>query len=163
MKLTTHLHLVLRSKSARSYISPSQHISMAWYLVKHRNNFTFTVLYCPRFSLSLSLSLSSFPPLHILPRLWRLCCPDDPFWSPSALVKLKTKQRRWLPLQQRHGSLLKDRKSIPGSRYGSGGHRDADSAHCRLSGWNSFEYWLKEQILLLLSPFGGTSRLNSVL
>lgn len=40
-----------------------------------------------------------------------------------------------------HGRLLRDRKSIPGSRYGS--HRDCDSALYRDSGWNSFEYWLR--------------------
>jgi hypothetical protein len=42
MKLTTHLHLVLRSKIDWSYTSTPQYAFMAWCLVTHRNNFTFT-------------------------------------------------------------------------------------------------------------------------
>jgi hypothetical protein len=63
---------------------------------------------------------------------------------------------------ERHGGLQRDRKSIPGSRYDSGSHHDCDSAPFRISGWNSFEYWSKEQVLQLLSPFEltGASVLN---
>ena len=39
---------------------------------------------------------------------------------------------------EHRGGLLRDRKSIPGSRYGS--HRDCDSAPYRVSGWNPFAY-----------------------
>jgi hypothetical protein len=42
VKLTTHLHLVPRSKNAWSYTSTLQYVFMAWCLVKHRYNFTFT-------------------------------------------------------------------------------------------------------------------------
>jgi hypothetical protein len=42
VKLTTHLHLVPRSKNAWSYTSTPQYAFMAWCLVKHRDNFTFT-------------------------------------------------------------------------------------------------------------------------
>jgi hypothetical protein len=42
VKLTTHLHLVPRSKNEWSYISTPQYAFMAWCLVKkHRDNFTF--------------------------------------------------------------------------------------------------------------------------
>jgi hypothetical protein len=44
VKLTTHLHLVSRSKNAWSYTSTPQYAFMAWCLVKHRDNFAFTVL-----------------------------------------------------------------------------------------------------------------------
>jgi len=44
MKLTTHLHLMPRSKNAWNYTStPLQYIFMTWYLVKHRDNFTFFI------------------------------------------------------------------------------------------------------------------------
>jgi hypothetical protein len=43
VKLTTHLHLVPRSKTERSYTSTPQYAFMAWCLVKkHRNNSAFT-------------------------------------------------------------------------------------------------------------------------
>jgi hypothetical protein len=41
VKLTTHLHLVPRSKNAWSYALTPQYAFMAWCLVKHRDNFTF--------------------------------------------------------------------------------------------------------------------------
>jgi hypothetical protein len=43
MKLTTDLHQVLRSKNAWSYTSTLPYIFMVWCLVKHRDNFTFTI------------------------------------------------------------------------------------------------------------------------
>jgi len=42
VKPTTVLHLVPRSKNAWSYTSTPQYVFMAWFLVKHRDNFTFT-------------------------------------------------------------------------------------------------------------------------
>jgi hypothetical protein len=42
VKVTTHLHLVPRSKNAWNYISTRQYAFMAWFLVKHRDKFTFT-------------------------------------------------------------------------------------------------------------------------
>jgi hypothetical protein len=42
VKLTTHLHLMPRSKNAWSYTSTPQYVFMAWCLVKHREIFTFT-------------------------------------------------------------------------------------------------------------------------
>jgi hypothetical protein len=41
VKLTTHLHLVPRSKNAWRYTSTPQYVFMAWCLVKHKD-FTFT-------------------------------------------------------------------------------------------------------------------------
>jgi hypothetical protein len=41
MRLTTHLHLVPRSKNAWSYISPPQYAFMECCLVKRRNNLAF--------------------------------------------------------------------------------------------------------------------------
>jgi hypothetical protein len=43
VKLTTHLHLVPRSKNAWSCTSTSQYVFMAWFLVKNRDKFTFKV------------------------------------------------------------------------------------------------------------------------
>jgi hypothetical protein len=40
VKLITHLHLVPRSKNAWSYSSTPQYAFIAWFLVKHRDNFT---------------------------------------------------------------------------------------------------------------------------
>jgi len=42
VKLTTHIHLVLRLKHVELYLHPS-YVFMAWCLVKHRDNFTFTL------------------------------------------------------------------------------------------------------------------------
>jgi hypothetical protein len=39
VKLTTYLHLVPWSKNASNYTSTPQYVSMAWCLVKHRDNF----------------------------------------------------------------------------------------------------------------------------
>jgi hypothetical protein len=39
VKLTTHLHLVPRSKNEWSYISTPQYVFMAWCLVKSRDKF----------------------------------------------------------------------------------------------------------------------------
>jgi len=47
VKLTTHLHLVPRSKNAWSYTSNPQYAFVAWCLVKHRDNFTFTFALLP--------------------------------------------------------------------------------------------------------------------
>jgi hypothetical protein len=41
MKLTTHLHLVSRSRMCGT-IPPLPHVFMAWSLVKHKDNFTYT-------------------------------------------------------------------------------------------------------------------------
>jgi hypothetical protein len=44
VKLTTHLHLVPKSR-IRGAIPPlPQHVCMAWCLVKHKDNFTFTFI-----------------------------------------------------------------------------------------------------------------------
>jgi hypothetical protein len=45
VKLTTHLHLGPRSNNVWSYTSTPQHAFMAWCLVKHRANFTFTLTF----------------------------------------------------------------------------------------------------------------------
>jgi hypothetical protein len=46
VKLTTHLHLVPRLKNEWSYTSTPQYAFMAWCSAKrHRDNFTFTLLY----------------------------------------------------------------------------------------------------------------------
>jgi hypothetical protein len=44
VNLTTHLHLVPRSKDERNYTSIPQYVFMAWCLVKHRDKFTFYLL-----------------------------------------------------------------------------------------------------------------------
>jgi hypothetical protein len=41
VKLLTQLHLMPRLKNASSYTSTSRYIFMTWYLVKHRDSFTF--------------------------------------------------------------------------------------------------------------------------
>jgi hypothetical protein len=56
VKLTTHLHLVPRSKNEWSYTSTPQYAFMAWCLVKHTDNFTFIE---QLLSLSSPLSLPS--------------------------------------------------------------------------------------------------------
>jgi len=45
VKLTTHLHLVARSKNEWSYTSTPQYAVTVWCLVKHRDNFTFYLYY----------------------------------------------------------------------------------------------------------------------
>jgi len=45
VKMTNHLYLVPRSKNAWSYTSTPQYAFVAWCLAKHRDNFTFTLLY----------------------------------------------------------------------------------------------------------------------
>jgi len=45
VKLTTHLHLVPRSKNEWSYISTPQYVFTVWCLVKYRGNFTFTLTF----------------------------------------------------------------------------------------------------------------------
>jgi hypothetical protein len=45
VKLTTHLHLVPRLSVSGSIPQLRQYVLMAWYLGKHRDNFTFTFLY----------------------------------------------------------------------------------------------------------------------
>jgi hypothetical protein len=44
VKLTTRLHLVPRSKNAWSYTSTPQYVFLAWYLVKHKEYFSKTIL-----------------------------------------------------------------------------------------------------------------------
>jgi hypothetical protein len=44
LKLNTNLHLVPRSKNAWSYTSTPHYVFMLWWLIKHRDNFTFTLL-----------------------------------------------------------------------------------------------------------------------
>jgi hypothetical protein len=44
VKLTTHLHLVPRSKNEWSYASAPQYAFMAGVQLKHRDNFAFTLL-----------------------------------------------------------------------------------------------------------------------
>jgi hypothetical protein len=50
VKLTTHLHLVPRSKNAWSYTSTPQYAFVAWFSVKkkHMDNFTFAFMYIRR-------------------------------------------------------------------------------------------------------------------
>jgi len=43
-QLTTHLHLVPRSRMRGAIPPLPQNVFMAWYYVKHRDNFTFTFL-----------------------------------------------------------------------------------------------------------------------
>jgi hypothetical protein len=40
VKLTTHLHLVPRSRVSGTILPLPQYVFMAWFLVKHRDNFT---------------------------------------------------------------------------------------------------------------------------
>jgi hypothetical protein len=42
VKLTTHLHLVSRSRRRGNILPLPQYVFMVWCLVKHRDNFTFT-------------------------------------------------------------------------------------------------------------------------
>jgi hypothetical protein len=55
------LRLMPRSKNVWSYISTPPYAFMAWYLVKHRDRFTFTFIYITSFDKQ----------LHIL--IWRSC------------------------------------------------------------------------------------------
>jgi hypothetical protein len=41
MKLTTHLHIVPKTKNEWSYTSTTQYAFIVWCLIKHRDNFTF--------------------------------------------------------------------------------------------------------------------------
>jgi hypothetical protein len=43
VKLTTHLHLVPRSKNALRYTSTPLYVFVTWCLVKRRHNFTFAI------------------------------------------------------------------------------------------------------------------------
>jgi hypothetical protein len=45
MKLTTHFHLVPRLRIHAATTPLPQYVFMTWYLVKHRDNFVFTVGY----------------------------------------------------------------------------------------------------------------------
>jgi len=48
--MTTHLHLVPRSKNEWSYTSTPQYVFMVWWLIKYRDYFVFTlVLYLSPF------------------------------------------------------------------------------------------------------------------
>jgi len=66
VKLTTHLHLVLRLRM-RGAIPPLPHMSqclMAWCLVKHRDNFTFTLPLVWRVCEHTLCFLNTFPTLY---------------------------------------------------------------------------------------------------
>jgi hypothetical protein len=63
MKATTHLHLQPRSRNAWSYTPLPQYVFMAWCLVKHRDNFTFTFILFFRCVISL---------LHAFYGVWRI-------------------------------------------------------------------------------------------
>jgi hypothetical protein len=96
---------------------------------------------------TLPLFYSFSLPFHTLSRLDDSCCPDgrgtcDCFPRSYSERKTNGERRSWKHgySTERHGRLLRDRKSIPDSRYGSGSHRDGDSAPYRISGWNSFGY-----------------------
>jgi hypothetical protein len=121
--------------------------------LKYTNFFLFVYIQlCMNYN---SSSVLGFSFLFATPSVFKLClsegpysrCPGDICVSSSVFVKLKAKQTRggshgnMATATEHHGRLLRDRKSIPGSRYGS--HRDCDSALHRVSGWNSFEYWLR--------------------
>jgi hypothetical protein len=45
MKLTPHLHLVPRSKNEWSCTFTPQYIFMVWWIIKHKDNFTYRYLY----------------------------------------------------------------------------------------------------------------------
>jgi hypothetical protein len=112
----------------------------------------FYIQVCTSYSSSSVLGFSFL--FATLSSVFKLClsegpyyrCPGDMCVDSSVFVKLKAKQTRggahgnMATATEHHGCLLRDRKSIPGSRCGS--HRDGDSALYRVSGWNSFEYWL---------------------
>jgi hypothetical protein len=72
VKLTTHLHLVSRSKNAWSYTSNPQYALMAWHSVKkqHRDNFTFTLpaTKYKRVSLLPSNTFTNFAPKNLIER-----------------------------------------------------------------------------------------------
>jgi hypothetical protein len=63
----TLLHLVTRSRLRRG-IPPFPHTS-SWCLVKHRDNFTFTLFYCPPNSVEQSLCNGSHSPTQEIPGL----------------------------------------------------------------------------------------------
>jgi hypothetical protein len=54
VKLTIHPHLMSRSRMRGAIPPLSLYILIVWYLVKHRNNFTFTFY---KYSLKLSIKL----------------------------------------------------------------------------------------------------------
>jgi hypothetical protein len=76
VKLTTHLHLVPRSRM-RGAIPPFlQYVFMAWYLVKHRDNIAYT-LHLPLeipITLNLSVMTSKFHalPMYVLIDLYEI-------------------------------------------------------------------------------------------
>jgi hypothetical protein len=59
--VTTHLHLVPKSKNAWWYTSTPQYDFMAWCLVKHGDNFTFNVLVIQIVTLRASGRIQSCP------------------------------------------------------------------------------------------------------
>jgi hypothetical protein len=60
VKLTIHLHIVPRLKNAWSYTSTPQYVFMVWCLVKHRDNFTFTIIIIIIIIISSFLSFQTF-------------------------------------------------------------------------------------------------------
>jgi hypothetical protein len=45
VKLTAHLHLLLRSRMRGAILPVPLYVFVAWWLVKHRDNFTFTFMH----------------------------------------------------------------------------------------------------------------------
>jgi hypothetical protein len=56
VKLNTHLHLVPKSIMREAIPPLPQYVFMAWFLVKHRDNFTFLTFYPVLYSLTLFLT-----------------------------------------------------------------------------------------------------------
>jgi hypothetical protein len=119
-------------------------------------------------SISVDFIFNSFSHLFTLCRAYRFLLSVCYLSSSFRSVNTKAKQTRdcaggnMATPTERHGGLQRDRKSIPGSRYGSGSHRDGDSAPFRISGWNSFEYRSKERVRQRLSPLELTGAITSV-
>jgi hypothetical protein len=80
VKLTTHLHLVSRSKNAWTYPPLPQYAFMAWCLFKHRDNFTFYIyhilpaIFCIHFLIL--PTLATFPAHGSLQDFVSLTIPD---------------------------------------------------------------------------------------
>jgi hypothetical protein len=83
VKLTTHLHLVLRSKNAWSCISTPPIRFMAWCLVKHRDNFTFTLLSlsCNKLFLLISLLVCLGWEMSVSRNCFKAICQKNKIYS----------------------------------------------------------------------------------
>jgi hypothetical protein len=64
VKLTTHLHLVPRSRVGGAIPPLPQYIFMAWCLVKHRNNFTFTLPHIVQYTADLTSWIDLYALFH---------------------------------------------------------------------------------------------------